>query len=110
MTLKRNVRDRTSAKMLCLRSALVQLFGLDLDVLFACCLLLPVLLHPGVEGLACCGIAAGESERCNIGVGDVHLRGGVRRDDADEGVDEGSTRATVEEIADDLRAVLTGDS
>src|ERR1700679_2611866 len=66
----------------------VQLLGLNLNVLFASGLLLPVFLHPGLEGLACSRVLAAERKRRNVGVGDVHLRGRIRWDDADERVGE----------------------
>src|ERR1700733_1016454 len=66
------------------RAVSVQLFRLNLNVLLASGLLLPVLLYPGLEGLACRCVPAAERESRNIGVGDVHLCRRIRWDDADE--------------------------
>src|SRR3954468_11164261 len=48
---------------------LVQLLRLNLDILFASGLLLPVLLHPGLKSLAGGSIASGKRQR-----GDLRIR------------------------------------
>src|SRR5229473_6795105 len=88
---------------------LVELLGLDLDIPLARRLLLPVLLHPGLEGLACRCISPRERKSCDIGIGNVHLCKRVGRDDANEGIGERGAGASIEEVADDLRTVLPCD-
>src|SRR5260370_3615887 len=86
--------------------ALVQLLRLDLDIPLARRLLLPVLLHPGFEGLTGCCVAASKSKSGDIGIGNVHLAWRVGRDDANEGIVERVTGTPIEEVAHDLRTVL----
>ncbi len=57
--------------------ALVQLLRLDLDIPLARRLLLPVLLHPGLEGLACRCISPRERKSCDIGIGNVRISASV---------------------------------
>ena len=49
---------------------LIELLGLDLDIPLAGSLLLPVLLHPGLEGLARSRIPPRKRKSCDIGVGE----------------------------------------
>jgi hypothetical protein len=53
--------------------ALFQRFRLELDVLLACGFLLPIFANPGFEAFAGCGVAAGEGQRGNIGIGNRDL-------------------------------------
>ena len=91
------------------KAVLVQLLRLYLDVPFAGRFLLPVLLYPGLEGLARCRVPACECERRDIGVGHIHLCRRIGRDNTNERVSEGRTGTPIEEVADDLRAVLLRD-
>src|SRR5258708_27283654 len=88
---------------------LVELLGLDLDIPLAGRLLLPVLLHPGLEGLARRRIPSRKRESGDVGIGNVHLGWRVGRNDANERIGKRRTGASIEEIAHDLRTVLAGD-
>src|ERR1700712_2385172 len=88
---------------------LVQLLRFDLDIALACRLLLPVLLPPGLEGLARRSVPSRKRESGDIRIGNIHLRRSVGRDDAHEGIGERGTGTSIEEVADDLRTVLACD-
>jgi len=51
----------------------VQLFGPELDVLLARPLLFPILADPGFPTLARGGVAAGEGQARDIGIGNAEL-------------------------------------
>src|SRR5260370_37764116 len=95
--------------MICL-VLLVELLVLDLDIPLAGRLLLPVLLHPRLEGLARRRIAAGKRQRRNIGVGNIHLARLVGIDDATKGIGERVYGAPIEGGPDDRRTVPAVDS
>src|SRR5258707_15269663 len=76
--------NRSSAECRSRMQVSVQLLRLDLDILLAGRLLLPVLLYPGLEGLTRRGIPPCKRKSRDIGIGDVHLGRRVGRDDANE--------------------------
>src|SRR5882724_7726820 len=91
--------NRSSAECRSRMQVSVQLLRLDLDIPLARRLLLPVLLHPCLEGLACRRIPARKRESGYIGIGNIHLGRRVRRDDANERIGERGTGASIEEVA-----------
>ena len=89
--------------------SLVQLFGLDADVLLAGLALLPVFAHPSFVTFAGCGIASAEGEGGDIGVRDIQLLIRVRGIDADERIGKRCSGATIENVAINLLAVFQSD-
>ena len=90
-------------------SSLVQRFGFEGDVGFAGGFFLGVFFHPGFPAFAGGGVAAGEGESGDVGVGDGDFFVGVFREEADDGIFQRGGGAAVEEIAFDFRSVFAGD-
>ena len=90
-------------------TSFVKLLGLDLDVLFARCFLLEVLLHPRGPALPGGGIAAGELESGNVGIGDGNLCAVVFRHNSNEGIGQRRTGSAIENVPFHAAAVLASD-
>src|SRR3954466_4609427 len=90
-------------------SSLVELLGLNADVLFAGLTLLPVLAHPRFVTLAGGSIATAEGERGDIGVRDIQLLVRIRRIDTNHGVRKRFAGAAIENVSVDFVAVLQSD-
>src|SRR5271156_569029 len=82
---------------------------MERNLLLARSLLLPVLAHPGFEGLACGSIPSGEGERRNVGVRDGQLGPLVRRHDADGRVGQRLPRPPVKDVSGNSPPVLKGE-
>src|SRR5437868_5235629 len=88
---------------------LIELFGLDADVLLARLALLPIFSHPGFVALTRSGIAAAEGERGDIGIRNIQLLIRVRGIDAHQRVGESGAGTAVEDVAFDFLATLQSD-
>src|SRR4051812_5299129 len=90
-------------------SHLIQLLGLDADVLLAGLALFPILAHPGFVALAGGSVASAEGERSDIGIWNIQLLVRIRGIDANQRIGKRGSGATVEDVSIDLLAVLQSD-
>ena len=88
---------------------LIQRFGFEGDVGLAGGFLDGVLFHPGFPAFAGGGVATGESESGDVGVGDGEFFVRVLGKKANDGIFQRGSGAAVEEIAFDFRSVFAGD-
>src|SRR5216684_7013532 len=96
------VRTRTTRSLL-------QLFGLDRNVLLAFGALFPVFFYPGFVAFAGGGVASGEGDGGDFGIGDGGALAAGRQYQTDYGVCERRANAAVEKISGDLAAIFAGD-
>ncbi len=89
--------------------ALVQGLGLEGDVGFAGGFLCGVFFHPGFPALARGGVASGEGEGGDVGVGDGDFFVGSLWEEANYGIFQRGRGAAVEEVAFDFAAVFASD-
>ena len=91
-------------------SVLLAFVGMQPDVGFSGGLLFLIFLHPGFPALAGRGVASGEGQGGNVGVGNLASLLTLLRQHAHVGIGQRLAGAAIEDVADDRLAALQRDA
>src|ERR1051325_529467 len=89
--------------------ALLKLFWLERNISLTGGFLFPILPYPVFPALAGGHVASGESQRCDVSIGNSHTSAAIFRQDAGETGSQRFPLAAVEDIAFDFAAVFASD-